>query len=112
MDADGPVKAALDDCGVTREAVRAGVESGSGRLSEPATSPRLREVLEQSLREAVERGDARLVDVEHLLLAVLHETEGRGQKALVACGRSPRAVERRLGRALRAQLSGSSSSSS
>jgi hypothetical protein len=111
MDADGPVKAALDDCGVTREAVRAGVESGSGRRSEPATSPRLREVLEQSLREAVERGDARL-DVEHLLLAVLHETEGRGQKALVACGRSPRAVERRLGRALRAQLSGSSSSSS
>lgn len=34
----------------------------------------------------------------------------RGQKAVVAAGRSPKAVERRLGRALRGQPSESSSS--
>ena len=60
------------------------------------------------MREAVARGDARL-DVEHLLLAILHEPGGRGQRAVMAAGQSPGAVERRLGRALRAQ-SGSASS--
>ena len=34
---------------------------------------------------------------------VLHEPGGRGQRAVVASGRSPRAVERRLARALRGQ---------
>ena len=85
--------------------------AGLGRPSNPGVSPNTREVLEQSMREAVERGDARL-DVEHLLLAVLHEPGGRGQRAVVASGRSPRAVERRLSRALRGQPSESSSSES
>ena len=84
---------------------------GVGRPSDPVVSPHTREVLEQALREAVERGDARL-DVEHLLLAVLHEPGGRGQRAVVAAGRSPRAVERRLSRALRGQPSASCASSS
>jgi hypothetical protein len=48
--------------------------------------------------------------VEHLLLAVLHEPGGRGQRAVVAAGRSPKAVERRLARALRGQPAASSSS--
>jgi Clp amino terminal domain, pathogenicity island component len=113
LDDRGPVREALDDCGITRDAVRS--RSGSAdqtallRGSDPGVSPQMREVLEQSMREAVERGDARL-DVEHLLLAVLHEPGGRGQKAVVAAGRSPKAVERRLGRALRGQPSASSSS--
>ena len=59
----------------------------------------------------VENDHARL-DVEHLLLAVLHEPGGRGQRAVAAAGKSPRAVERRLSRALRGQPSGSSSPSS
>jgi hypothetical protein len=102
----GPVKAALDDCGITREAVRQGAAERGGRrgaaAEPPAVSPETREALEQSMREAVARGDSRL-DVEHLLLAVLHEPGGSGQRAVMASGRSPRAVERRLSRALKAQ---------
>ena len=99
---DGPVKEALDACGITCEAVRAGAQPArreSGRR--PEVSPELRETLEDSMREAVTRGDGRL-DVEHLLLAVLHEPGGRGRRAVTAAGQSPGAVERRLNRALRA----------
>jgi hypothetical protein len=113
LDDDGPVREALDACGITREAVRLSVATAEGGRgpSSPGVSPSTREVLEQSMREAVERGDARL-DVEHLLLAVLHEPDGRGQRAVVASGRSPRAVERRLSRALKGQPPDSSSASS
>ncbi len=115
LDDRGPVRAALDACGINCDAVRSGAGPPDaialpGRPSDPVVSPNTREVLEQSMREAVERGDARL-DVEHLLLAVLHEPGGRGQRAIVAAGRSPKAVERRLARALRAQPVESSSSS-
>jgi ATP-dependent Clp protease ATP-binding subunit ClpA len=112
---DGPVKAALDDCGIRSEAVREGAgppgapaRRAVGRT--PAVSSQTREALEQSMREAVARGDSRL-DVEHLLLAVLHEPGGRGQRAVMASGRSPGAVERRLSRALRAQPAEASSGS-
>jgi hypothetical protein len=113
LDTQGPVREALDACGITSDEVRRAIGPGDaageiGRPSSPAVSPTTREVLEQSMREAVERGDARL-DVEHLLLALLHEPGGRGQRAVVASGRSPRAVERRLSRALRGQPSRSSS---
>jgi hypothetical protein len=116
LDDRGPVREALDECGITCEAVRRGAgppdaTAGLGRPSVPAVSPSTREVLEQSMREAVERGDARL-DVEHLLLALLHEPGGRGQRAVVASGRSPRAVERRLSRALRGQPAESPSAAS
>jgi Clp amino terminal domain, pathogenicity island component len=112
LDDRGPVREALDKCGIRAEDVRRGAGPGEGevgRQTDPVVSPSTREVLEQSLREAVERGDARL-DVEHLLLAILHEPGGRGQRAVVAAGRSPKAVERRLARALRGQASESSSS--
>jgi len=111
---DGPVKAALDDCGITCDAVREGAAPPDGPARRaprvPVVSPETREALEQSMREAVSRGDSRL-DVEHLLLAVLHEPGGRGQRAVMASGRSPGAVERRLSRALRAQPAGGSSTS-
>jgi hypothetical protein len=108
LDADGgPVKAALDDCGITCETVRKRAAARSGaagrpRKRSPSVSAETREVLEQSMHEAVARGDSRL-DVEHLLLAVLHEPGGRGQRAVMASGRSPRAVERRLSRAMRGE---------
>jgi hypothetical protein len=113
LDADsGPVKAALDDCGITCDGVRRLARSPSastGPGDQPApVSPSAREALEESMREAVARGDSRL-DVEHLLLAVLHEPGGRGQRAVMASGRSPGAVERRLSRALRDQGSAGSS---
>ena len=116
LDDRGPVREALDDCGITCESVRRRPDppdatTGLERPSDPAVSPSTREVLEQSMREAVERGDARL-DVERLLLAVLHEPGGRGQRAVVASGRSPRAVERRLSRALRGQPAESSAAGS
>jgi hypothetical protein len=108
LDAPGPVREALDDCGITCDGVRGGTR-GTGAAPAarpPEVSPNTREVLEQSMREAVARGDARL-DVEHLLLAILHEPGGRGQQAVVTAGRSPGAVERRLARALRAQSAAS-----
>ena len=102
---DGPVKAALDDCGISCEGVRASARSSRGTgTRRRGVSPAVREALEHSMREAVARGDARH-DVEHLLLAVLHEPGGRGQRAVMAAGRSPRAVERRLVRALRERQS-------
>jgi Clp amino terminal domain, pathogenicity island component len=113
LEDQGVVREALDACGITGEGVRSTIEawgSDAPRPSEPAVSPHTREVLEQSMREAVARGDARL-DVEHLLLAVLHEAGGRGQQVVVECGRSPGAVERSLARALRGQSSSGSSSS-
>jgi Clp amino terminal domain, pathogenicity island component len=116
LDDRGPVREALDACGIKSDEVRRAAGAGQGaadvgHASVPAVSPNTREVLEQSMREAVERGDARL-DVEHLLLAVLHEEGGRGQRAVAAAGRSPRAVERRLSRALRGQPPEPSSPSS
>lgn len=100
----GPVKAVLEECGVTyaRVAGRDGQALGRRTQTSPAVAPATRAVLEQSMREAVNRGDARL-DVEHLLLAVLHETHGHGQAAITAAGPSVNAVERRLARAVRAQ---------
>jgi len=107
LDAEGPVRQALTACGVTREVVLATMPPGRpGPHSEPGVSPHTRAVLEQSMREAVSRGDARL-DVEHLFLAILHEPNGRGLTAITAQGRSAKALEQRLGRALRGQSSGS-----
>src|SRR5215210_3906237 len=89
------VKAALDDCGITCERVREGAASrakpaGGPAERPPAVSPETREALEQSMREP----------------------GGRGQRAVMASGRSPGAVERRLGRALRGQPPGGSSGGS
>jgi Clp amino terminal domain, pathogenicity island component len=108
---EGPVKEALDACGIAFDAVKARAQPESALPSRrPQVSPHARQALEQSMREAVARGDARL-DVEHLLLAVLHEPGGRGQRAVMAAGQSPGAVERRLSRALRAQSAASPASS-
>jgi hypothetical protein len=107
---DGPVKEALDACGISYEAVAARARPPTRQVAgRPQVSPEARHALEQSMREAVGRGDARL-DVEHLLLAVLHEPGGRGQRAVLAAGQTPTAIERRLSRALRAQASSPASS--
>ena len=103
--AERPVADALADCGLTAERVRARLPSRIGvgrplRRRTAAVSPAARRLFEDALREAVARGDARL-DCEHLLLAMLHEPGGRAQRLIMGLGRSPRAVERRLSRALR-----------
>ncbi len=114
LEGTGAVCEALDGCEITYDAVRARIVPPAGTpprpaAHPPAVSPQTREVLEQSMREAVSRGDARL-DVQHLLLAVLHEPGGRGLQAVAAGGRSPGAVERRLSRALREEAQSSASS--
>lgn len=106
---DGPVKEALAGSGITAEVLREQARpDGRPTAKRPQVSPEVREALEHSMREAVGRGDSRL-DVEHLLLAVLHEPGGRGRRAVIAAGQSPGSVERRLNRALRAQSSSGSS---
>ncbi len=105
--AEGPLAEALADCGLTAEAVRkrlpsrlpAGRRRPARRRPAPV-GPAAHAAFEESLREAVARGDPRL-DCEHLLLALLHEPGGRAQRLVMRLGRSPGAVERRLTRALR-----------
>lgn len=109
----GPIRAVLADCGITYDALVAanGYVSAPREQPSPAVASATRRVLEQSMREAIAKGDARL-DVEHLLLAILHEPDGRGQAVIAAQGPSITAVERRLVRALRAQSASSSSAGS
>lgn len=105
--AAGPVADALAACGLTAETVRDRLPSrlpaigGRPPRRRPSpVSPAAYALFEESLREAVARGDPRL-DCEHLLLAMLHEPGGRAQRLIMQLGRSPRAVERLLTRALR-----------
>jgi Clp amino terminal domain, pathogenicity island component len=58
-------------------------------------SPLARECLEQSLREAIRRGDAHL-GVEHLVLALVSRTDGGAARTLERCGTSADAVRRLL----------------
>ena len=64
-------------------------------------SRRAQAALEQSLREALRRGDAHL-GAEHILLALLREEEGGAVRALAGLGLAPDEVERRLSTVLRA----------
>ncbi|WP_219417129.1 Clp protease N-terminal domain-containing protein [Pseudonocardia nigra] len=84
---DVGVRRALDRLGCTASAVRAAAEQMIG-CGEPTTgrsghipfTPRAKEVLELSLREALRRGDNH-IGPEHLVLAIL--TEGRGVAAKI-----------------------------
>lgn len=58
-----------------------------------------RAVMEESLREAVRRGDEHL-GVEHLLLSLLHDEEGQVARTLTGLGVDLGALEERLGGAL------------
>jgi hypothetical protein len=58
-------------------------------------SPLARECLEQSLREAIRRGDPHL-GVEHLLLALVSRTDGGAARTLEKCGTSAEIVRRLL----------------
>jgi ATP-dependent Clp protease ATP-binding subunit ClpA len=71
---------------------------GVTRTRSSALSQSSLAVLEDALREAVHRGSDKL-DCDHLLLALLREPGGRAQRLVMALGKTPRAVERRLNRA-------------
>jgi len=106
---DGPASEALNSLGISAVAVRGRVEGVSDQVSalgvasgrRPTTAagapmtPRGREALEQSLREAVRLGDGYL-GVEHLLLALLRDRDGGATRTLRALGVEPERVEARL----------------
>jgi hypothetical protein len=104
------VAGALTSAGVTLEAARAEVralgaadeesETGLPRRDRVPVSAAARAAFEQSLREAVARGDGRL-GPEHLLLALLRDRRGGAAEVLgrvgVPAGRLQRLAERAAG---------------
>jgi ATP-dependent Clp protease ATP-binding subunit ClpA len=110
-DDESVAAAAMTSAGLSLARARAVV--GRGRFPEddviaPPEGPLpvgadARAALENSLREAVRRGDDHL-GVEHLLLALLHEEGGSAAKTLGALRSDPAEVERELDRALAAAV--------
>jgi hypothetical protein len=109
-DAGGPVARALGSAGVSLDRARRSVQElrQNGRRSEEApvgdaaklpVSRETRGVFEQSLREAVRRGDAHL-GVEHLLLALLRDEDGMPTRTLASLGIPAAGVEELLDRVL------------
>ena len=80
------------------EAVRGLLGAAPAR---PPISAAARRALEQSLREALARGDPHL-GVEHVLLAVLRDARGGAARTLAALGVAPAAVDGRLAEVLAA----------
>jgi hypothetical protein len=105
-----PAQTALRSAGVAPEAAREQVERLVARITRPgadgvqADSPdglpvsrAARRALEQSLHEAVRRGDQHL-GVEHVLLALLRDERDVGARALAAVGCDAAALEEALAR--------------
>jgi ClpA/ClpB-like protein len=103
--AEKSTAAVLLALGVSLGRARTGVlklrGTGGKRASESRAplpvSPRAREALEQSLREALRLGDAE-IGARHVLLALLRDDASRARRALDGLGVAPAAIEERLGR--------------
>jgi hypothetical protein len=97
---------ALLDLGVSLDDARSAAQPTlvDGQPTEPAgkdgIAPYARSVLEQSLREAIARGEG-YIGVEHLLLALLREDVGGAARTLAELGIEPDVVRERLGSAPR-----------
>ena len=102
-DEGGRAARALEEAGITLEAARGTLSSG--RKAERAkrrkktaagkrlpVAPKARALMEESLREAVRRGDDHL-GVEHLLLALVHDEGGSALRLLEDLGTSAGALE-------------------
>jgi hypothetical protein len=92
----------LEELGVSLDDARAAAQTtlvdGEGHAEPPGKngiSSYARAVLEQSLREAVGRGEG-YIGVEHLLLALLREDAGGAARTLHELGVDPDAVRERL----------------
>jgi hypothetical protein len=103
-DEGGRAARALDAAGVTLARARAEAGSGRGKptsaeMREPdvplPVAPEARAIMEESLREAVRRGDDHL-GVEHLLLALIHAEGGPALRLLDSLGVEADALERLL----------------
>ncbi|MEA2289607.1 MAG: ATP-dependent Clp protease ATP-binding subunit ClpC [Solirubrobacteraceae bacterium] len=91
----------LRDMGISLQDLRTAAQPTlvDGRPAGPpgrdGISAYARSVLEQSLREAVDRGEG-YIGVEHLLLALLREDAGGAARTLAELGIDPSAVRERL----------------
>jgi Clp amino terminal domain, pathogenicity island component len=92
----------LNDLGVTLDDARAAAQptlvdgkAHSEPVGKDGISSYARSVLEQSLREAIARGEA-YIGVEHLLLALLREDVGGAARTLAELGIDPDLVRERL----------------
>jgi hypothetical protein len=84
----------VDDCPeLGGELALRGCRAGAEELH--GVSPLARECLEQSLREAIRRGDTHL-GVEHLVLALVSRTDGGAARTLEQCGTSAETVRHLL----------------
>ena len=89
-EADGVGARALQDLGISLEAVRGRVqaiigEGGSAPTGHIPFTPRAKKVLELSLREALSLGH-NYIGTEHVLLGLIREGEGVGAQVLVNLG--------------------------
>jgi ATP-dependent Clp protease ATP-binding subunit ClpC len=90
---DGIAARALESLDISLEAVRHEIEEIVGRGEAASTShipfsPRAREVLELSLREALQLGH-NFIGTEHLLLGLIREREGVAVQVLQSLGVEP-----------------------
>jgi hypothetical protein len=91
-----PVARVLGDVGIDEHALRTTlqptiVESGDQSRSNGGFTRHAREVLEGSLREAVERGEG-YIGADHLLLALLRNPAGGAAQTLDALGVKPQEI--------------------
>jgi ATP-dependent Clp protease ATP-binding subunit ClpC len=87
---EGVAAKALEQLGVSLEAVREKVEetiglSGSSPTGSPPFTPRAKKVLELSLREALQLGH-NYIGTEHMLLGLVREGEGVAAQVLISLG--------------------------
>jgi len=87
---EGVAAKALEQLGVTLEAVREKVEetiglSGTSPTGSPPFTPRAKKVLELSLREALQLGH-NYIGTEHMLLGLVREGEGVAAQVLQSLG--------------------------
>ena len=85
----------LDDARIAAQPTLVGGQPQGEPRGKDGISSYARSVLEQSLREAVARGEG-YIGVEHLLLALLREDEGGAARTLHELGVDADAVRERL----------------
>jgi hypothetical protein len=87
---EGVAAKALESLGISLEAVRAKVEktvgpAGNVPAGSPPFTPRVKKMLELSLREALQLGH-NYIGTEHMLLGLVREGEGVASQVLVSLG--------------------------
>ena len=95
---EGVAAKALESLGISLEAVREKVEetigpAGSSTTGSPPFTPRAKKVLELSLREALQLGH-NYIGTEHMLLAMLGDTDSPAERILRDAGVDRDAAEK------------------